>query len=145
MFPVLSKNINIQSNIVNEIEEDKLVKLNLRMDKDTISINDSIKGKIQITNSLRTPIKNVEVGIRGIERATSDNLIIESDLQHIKTEVHGNWTIGDIRDFEFVIPAYIKRSFRGKFSEYYWEIIVKADLGSPTRQDLFVKSRIYII
>jgi hypothetical protein len=145
MFPVLGKKHNIQPNSVNEIEEDKLVKLHLRMDTNTIPINDSIKGQIQITNSLRTPIKNVEVGVRGIERATADNLIIESDLQNIKTEVKGNWTIGDIRDFEFVIPAYAKKSFRGKFSEYYWEILVKADLGSPTRPDLLVKSRIYII
>jgi hypothetical protein len=145
MFPVLGKKHNIQSNSVNEIEEDRLVKLNLKMDKDTISTSDSIKGQIQITNSLRTPIKNVEVGLRGIERATADNLIVESDLQNIRTEVQGNWTIGDIRDFEIVLPVHVKKSFRGKFSEYYWEIIVKADLGSPTRPDLLVKSRIYII
>jgi hypothetical protein len=145
MFTVLSKKINIQQNSVNEIAEDKLVRLNLKMDKDTFSVGDSIKGKIQVTNSLRKTIRKVEVGLRAIERATADNLLIESEVQNIKNEVIGNWTQGDIRDFEFVVPLQTKKSFRGKFSEYYWEIIVIADLDSPMVQDLFVKHRIFII
>jgi len=49
---------------------------------------------------------------------------------------------GEIMNFEIYIPENAKRSYRGKYSKYFWIVDVKLDI--PWRRDIHSKHEIEI-
>ena len=54
---------------------------------------------------------------------------VESSLdnENVSTILNRNWDAGDTMNFELKVPSNATRSYTGKYSQHYWEIVAKVD------------------
>jgi hypothetical protein len=122
-----------------EIEEDD------DDDNNTFSPGETIRGKITIENSKTLNIRKIQVILGAIE-------FVQAQGQRKRTEIYPNykekieWNKGDnssIIPFETHIPKEIRRSYLGKYSEYYW--LLEANVDKPWSDDLYNRAIIQIV
>lgn len=128
-----------------ERAENEHIKLELFAERNKFLVGDTIRGKITLDNPSRVNIKSVEIGLRGIEKATADNLHTEKIDYNNKVQISGNWNSGDSRTFEFDIPNNAKRNYLGTFSKYSWEIAAVATMSSNLGSNLYLTHPVQII
>jgi Vacuolar protein sorting-associated protein 26 len=119
-------------------------------DKNTFSPGDTIRGKIIIEDSKIAPkIRKSELVLGAIE-------FVQARGQKKRTEIFPNykeklegkieWNKEDNSSnikFETHIPKDVKRSYLGKYSEYYWLLEAKVDI--PWSDDLYSRTIIQIV
>lgn len=85
-------------------------------------------------------ITSVYIGIRGVEVAdVLDGLpAFESSLddENVSTILNRNWDEGDSMNFELRVPSNAARSYTGKHSQHYWEMVAKVDFQTSDELSL---------
>jgi hypothetical protein len=116
----------------------------------TFSPGDAIRGKIIIEDSKISPkIRKAELILGAIE-------FVQTQRQKKRTEIYPNYkekiegkiewnkdNNSSVIQFETQIPKDIKRSYLGKYSEYYWLLEAKVDI--PWSDDLSARTIIQIV
>jgi hypothetical protein len=144
-FKVATKSTAVgQPNKVNAISKGNLMTLSLEAEKDIYARGDVIKGKVTLDNPAKRNIAGLYIGIRSIERALAEGFSSEVPKESHTQPISGNWNVGDSRTFQLKIPENLTPTYQATNSEYYWEIIARADTASNFAQDLFTVERITI-
>lgn len=145
-FTVVDPPRTIQNpNSIFEKSHNEYLTLELNAERDKFTVGESIKGKITLDNPSRVDIASVELGIRGIENASADNLHVENISYDYKQKVSGDWNSGDSRTVAFEIPGQAKRSYLGMLSKYSWEIAVIVTMSSQLGSNLYLTHPIQIV
>src|SRR5215212_169932 len=125
------------------------IRLELEGNKNTFSPGEIIRGKIIIEDSKISPkIRKAELVLGAIEFVQAKGKKKRTDILNYKEKIKGKieWNKDDNTSniqFETHIPKDIKRSYLGKYSEYYWLLEAKVDI--PWSDDLFVRTIIQIV
>ena len=150
VFNQKRKNMKFDRAIREELNEKTNSGIRLELEgegnKNTFSPGDIIRGKITIEDSKISPkIRKVELILGAIE-------FVQAQGKKERTEIYPNykekieWNKGDnssIIPFETHIPKEIRRSYLGKYSEYYCLLEAKVDI--PWSDDLYDRAIIQII
>jgi hypothetical protein len=105
------------------------------------SPGDTVSGNIKLSNLQSTNIQRAEITLRGMEFATADNMSETSVIEEHKTSI--NWNSTTTGSFSLQIPASAKKSYTGRYSKYYWEILEDLVTGFST-SDIHIKDNIEI-
>jgi hypothetical protein len=116
----------------------------------TFSPGDAIRGKIIIEDSKISPkIRKAELILGAIEFVQAQGRSKRTEIfPNYKEKIKGKieWNKDDNSSniqFETHIPKDIKRSYLGKYSEYYWLLEAKVDV--PWSDDLYGRTLIQIV
>jgi hypothetical protein len=119
-------------------------------DKNTFSPGEIIRGKIIIEDSKISPkIRKAELILGAIEFVQAQGKKKRTEIfPNYKEKIKGKieWNKDDnssIITFETHIPKDIKRSYLGKYSEYYWLLEAKVDI--PWSDDLYGRTIIQVV
>jgi hypothetical protein len=152
VFNQKRKHVKFERAVREEITEktNSGIRLELEGGKNTFSPGEIIRGKITIEDSKLSPkIRKAELILGAIE-------FVQAQGQKKRTEIFPNykekikgkieWNKDDnssVIPFETHIPKDIKRSYLGKYSEYYWLLEAKVDI--PWSDDLSARTIIQIV
>jgi Arrestin (or S-antigen), N-terminal domain len=130
--------------------------LKLELERNNISPGQTLKGKLTVENTQdKKKIKHAEVVLTGSEYVIGlteekfgvfirRKLTREMTTRIDKHKANLELKEGDSSmDFEIHIPKGAKRSYIGRFSEYFWEIDAKLDI--PWAKDFHLKHIIDIV
>ena len=152
VFNQKRKNMKFDRAIREEIKEktNSGIRLELEGDKNTFSPDEIIRGKIIIEDSKISPkIRKAELILGAIEFVQAQGKKKRTEIfPNYEEKVKGKieWNKDDnssIIPFETHIPKDIKRSYLGKYSEYYWLLEAKVDI--PWSDDLSARTIIQIV
>ena len=152
VFNQKRKNMKFDRAIIEEIKEktNSGIRLELEGDKNTFSPDEIIRGKIIIEDSKISPkIRKAELILGAIEFVQAQGKKKRTEIfPNYKEKVKGKieWNKDDnssIIPFETHIPKDIRRSYLGKYSEYYWLLEAKVDI--PWSDDLSASTIIQIV
>jgi hypothetical protein len=153
VFNQKRKHVKFERAVREEITEKTNSGIRLELegdDKNTFSPGEVIRGKITIEDSKISPkIRKAELILGAIEFAQAQgkkkrNEIFPNYKEKIKGKIE--WNKDDnssVIPFETHIPKDIKRSYLGKYSEYYWLLEAKVDI--PWSDDLSARTIIQIV
>jgi Arrestin (or S-antigen), N-terminal domain len=151
VFNQKRKHMKFDSAITEEIKEktNSGIRLELEGDKNTFSPGEIIRGKITIEDSKLSPkIRKVDLILGAVE-------FVQAQGKKKRTEIFPNYkeriewnkasdsSSSAVVPFKMHIPKDIKRSYLGKYSEYYWLIEAKVDI--PWSDDLYGRTIIQIV
>lgn len=146
------KHVKFDRAITEEIKEKRNsgIKLELEGDKNTFSPGEIIRGKITIEDSkISLKIRKAELILGAIEFVQAQGNKKRTEIfPNYKEKIEGKieWNKDDnssIIQFETHIPKDVKRSYLGKYSEYYWLLEAKVDI--PWSDDLSARTIIQIV
>jgi sporulation-control protein spo0M len=151
VFNQKRKHMKFDRAIREEIKEktNSGIRLELEGDKNTFSPAEIIRGKITIEDSKLSPkIRKVDLILGAVE-------FVQAQGKKKRTEIFPNYkeriewnkasdsSSSAVVPFKMHIPKDIKRSYLGKYSEYYWLIEAKVDI--PWSDDLYGRTIIQIV
>jgi hypothetical protein len=148
------KHMKFDRAIREEINEKTNSGIRLELEGDdknnTFSPGEIIRGKIIIEDSKLSPkIRKAELILGAIEFAQAQGKKKRTEIfPNYKEKIKGKieWNKDDnssVIPFETHIPKDIKRSYLGKYSEYYWLLEAKVDI--PWSDDLSARTIIQIV
>jgi hypothetical protein len=155
VFNQKRKNMNFDRAIREEIKEKTNSRIRLELERgddknNTFSPGEIIRGKIIIEDSKISPkIRKAELILGAIEFVQAQGKKKRTEIfPNYKEKVKGKieWNKDDnssIIRFETHIPKDIRRSYLGKYSEYYWLLEAKVDI--PWSDDLSASTIIQIV
>lgn len=130
--------------------------LKLELERNKIAPGETLKGKLTIENTPdKKEIKHAEIVLTGTEYAiglTEETIGLvhrRKQPQEMTTNIDEYKANLELKEgdssicFEIDIPKGVKRSYIGRFSEYFWEIDAKLDI--PWAKDFHLKNIIEII
>lgn len=124
---------------------------NMCLERNTFSPGEILKGTLTIENFGGKEIRKATLKLLGIEwgigiseqkiglkhRKNEEREISNTIETHSKDiEFNNDGTIA----FEFATPAKAKKSYKGKFTEYFWTLGVKMDI--KLEPDLYIRTRL---
>jgi Arrestin (or S-antigen), C-terminal domain/Arrestin (or S-antigen), N-terminal domain len=98
----------------------------MELQKNVFTPGENITGNIMIENPSNKDIKNIEIILKGIEVANAKNASRRTTIQEYKKKI--NWNDSTI-SFDIQIPKEVIRRYSGKYFGYYWELVLRIDLG----------------
>ncbi len=155
VFNQKRKNMKFDRAIIEEIKEKTNSGIRLELEggddkNNTFSPGEIIRGKIIIEDSKISPkIRKAELILGAIEFVQAQRKKKRTEIfPNYKEKVKGKieWNKDDnssIIQFETHIPKDIRRSYLGKYSEYYWLLEAKVDI--PWSDDLSASTIIQIV
>ena len=154
VFNQKRKNMKFDRAIREEIKEKTNSGIRLELEggddkNNTFSPGEIIRGKIIIEDSKISPkIRKAELILGAIELVQAQGKKKRTIFPNYKEKIKGKieWNKDDnssIIQFETHIPKDIKRSYLGKYSEYYWLLEAKVDI--PWSDDLSACTIIQIV
>lgn len=154
VFNQKRKHMKFDRAIREEINEKTNSGIRLELEGDdknnTFSPGEIIRGKITIEDSKLSPkIRKAELILGAIEFAQAQGKKKRTEIfPNYKEKIKGKieWNKDDNSSniqFETHIPKDIKRSYLGKYSEYYWLLEAKVDI--PWSDDLSARTIIQIV
>jgi hypothetical protein len=154
VFNQKRKHMKFDRAIREEINEKTNSGIRLELEGDdknnTFSPGEIIRGKITIEDSKLSPkIRKAELILGAIEFAQAQGKKKRTEIfPNYKEKIKGKieWNKDDnssVIPFETHIPKDIKRSYLGKYSEYYWLLEAKVDI--PWSDDLSARTIIQIV
>lgn len=121
------------------------------LERNTFSPGEILKGTLTIENSGGKEIRKVTLNLLGIEsgigiseekigliRRKNQEEEIRNTIETYSKEIEFNNDATTA--FEFATPAKAKKSYKGKFTEYFWILQVKIDIKLET--DLYIQTRL---
>ena len=118
-----------------------VVEVVTEVNSNIFSRGDTVSGNIRLSNLQSPNIQRAEITLRGVEFATADNISETSIIEEHKTSI--NWDSTTTGSFSLQIPASAKKSYTGRYSKYYWEILEDLVTGFST-SDIHIKDNIEI-
>ena len=155
VFNQKRKNMKFDRAIIEEIKEKTNSGIRLELEggddkNNTFSPGEIIRGKIIIEDSKLSPkIRKAELILGAIEFVQSQGKKKRTEIfPNYKEKIKGKieWNKDDNSSniqFETHIPKDIRRSYLGKYSEYYWLLEAKVDI--PWSDDLSARTIIQIV
>src|SRR5215217_146372 len=149
VFNQKRKNMKFDRAIREELNEKTNSGIRLELEgegnKNTFSPGDIIRGKITIEDSkISSKIRKVELILGAVEFVQAQGKKKRTNIYpNYKEEIEGKieWNKDDNSSniqFETHIPKDIRRSYLGKYSEYYWLLEAKVDI--PWSDDLSART-----
>jgi Arrestin (or S-antigen), N-terminal domain len=134
--------------ITEEIKErrNSSIRLNLEEDNNTFSPGETIRGKITIENFKKLKIRKIQTILGAIEFAQAQRKKKRTEIFPKYEQQTIKWNEGNnsgVVPFEVHIPKEIRRSYLGKYSEYYCLLEAKVDI--PWSDDLYDRAIIQIV
>ena len=152
VFNQKRNNMKFDRAIREEIKEktNSGIRLELEGEKNTFSPGEIIRGKIIIEDSkISSKIRKAELILGAIEFVQAQGKKKRTEIfPNYKEKIKGKieWNKDDNSSnipFETHIPKDIKRSYLGKYYEYYWLLEAKVDI--PWSDDLYDRTIIQIV
>jgi hypothetical protein len=122
------------------------IRLNLEEDNNTFSPGETIRGKITIENFKKLKIRKIQTILGAIEFAQAQRKKKRTEIFPKYEQQTIKWNEGNnsgVVPFEVHIPKEIRRSYLGKYSEYYCLLEAKVDI--PWSDDLYDRAIIQIV
>lgn len=147
VFNRKKKQIKFDRAIREEVNEKRPsgIRLDLEGEKNTFSPGETIREKITIEDPSTLPkIRNIELILQAVEFVQAKGKKKRTEIfPNYKEKIEWNKDNDNVVLFETHIPKEIRRSYIGKYSEYYWLLEAKADI--PWSDDLYDRTIIQIV
>jgi hypothetical protein len=132
-------NITYNNYTTTNTDEDNFATLNI--EKTSYFPDETIKGEILIHKSISN-LRRIELVLMGIEISRASGYTDHNKSEHKKDLDKYNNNLKEI-EFEMKIPKDIKRSYKGKYSEFGWQFNIR--FNRSFRSDIDVSIPIIII
>jgi hypothetical protein len=152
-FRVKKENkIDNQSNrTINEERNSNGIYLRIDLEKSVLTPGETVEGQLTIENSKRHRIRGIKMSLIGSERATAEYKVhLSKRVDHIeritpveKYHMDVAWKDGPNVPFRIDLFKEMKKSYCGKFSEYFW--ILDTELDVLFARNFHLKTDIQIV